>query len=197
MRKKVWNPAKWDGSGKRHEDVHGWNTEKMWIPQVSWIQPAGFQEGLIVELAVGKAHLQSAMWTGEQWPTNLLVDLDYAVWVINCPVLGSTVSIYIYIYNNTFLNEDDQWKNPYPFANGVHASFLKSSWGYCNCWGSLDWARWVPAAMELERSSVSKVLLVMMVKLKSAHLLITLWLTGLAIIIRDIYAKPICKEDFL
>lgn len=51
--------------------------------------------------------------------------------------------------------------------------------------------------MELERSSVSKVLLVMMVKLKSAHLLITLWLTGLAIIIRDIYAKPICKEDFL
>ena len=51
--------------------------------------------------------------------------------------------------------------------------------------------------MELERSSVSKVLLVMMVKLKSAHLLITLWLTGLAIIIRDIYAKAICKEDFL
>ena len=35
--------------------------KKMWIPQVSWIQPAGFQEGLIVELAVGKAHLQSAM----------------------------------------------------------------------------------------------------------------------------------------
>ena len=96
MRKKIWNPAKWDGSGKRHEDVHGWNTEKMWIPQVSWIQP-GFQEGLIVELAVGKAHLQSAMWTGEQWPTNLLVDLDYAVWVINCPVLGSTVYIYIFI----------------------------------------------------------------------------------------------------